>query len=91
MTQSALALAYLDRARSPFAENWKPYGMNLTPARLRLIERLKSGPLECADHNGLAPTKSALKGLVFQLRAGGYRIETVRDYGGGTGFYRMVG
>ena len=89
MTQSALALAYLDRARSPFAENWKPYGMNLTPARLRLIERLKSGPLECADYDGLAPTKSALKGLVFQLRAGGYRIETIRK-GRGAGAYRLV-
>ena len=65
--------------------------MTMTPARLRLIERLKQGPLECSAYDGVAPTSSALKGLIFQLRAGGYLIETIRDYGGGTGFYRMVG
>lgn len=51
----------------------------LTPARARVLDRLKMGPLDCSDIDGLAPSKSALKNYIFQLRAMGYAIETIGE------------
>lgn len=58
----------------------------LRPGEKKILDRLKKGPLPCADPEGLAKTPASLKVQICRMRAVGFNIETTDpDRKGGKG------
>jgi hypothetical protein len=50
----------------------------MTPGQQKIIERLRQGPLNCKDPEGLAVSMKSLHVQIHKLRALGFRISTTR-------------